>query len=220
MENSKCVRKIIGERLSMARNVSRQQLCSFANRLAADDEKEMSLNEATLKQWEYGNNRIDIEWIPYLCRALNCDVGYLFGEYPEKQRESADIREKTGLSEDSIMRLREIANRDDKIKSAVCNFLDALLDDVGFLGIAIAYEEFKNGQLNDAYVMDKDGKFVDFFYEDIPLLIMQNKFTELLLNSRREGRISWKRLRNEQKVSEIAGDNLEAEQLSDIARGK
>ena len=100
MQNSKFVAKKVGSRIKAAREdlFSRQSLCDVVNRLAADDNRDITLNEATLKQWEYGNNRIDIEWIPYLCRALNCDVGYLFGAYKNRTRIATDIGEETGLS--------------------------------------------------------------------------------------------------------------------------
>ena len=92
MQNSKFVTKKVGGRIKAARKdlFSRQGLCDVVNRLAADDNRDIALNEATLKQWEYGNNRIDIEWIPYLCRALNCDVGYLIGDYEIRTREATD----------------------------------------------------------------------------------------------------------------------------------
>lgn len=109
MQNSKFVTKKVGGRIKAARKdlFSRQGLCDVVNRLAADDNRDIALNEATLKQWEYGNNRIDIEWIPYLCRALNCDVGYLIGDYECRTREATDIRAQTGLSETAILNLKK-----------------------------------------------------------------------------------------------------------------
>ena len=221
MKNSKLVTKKVGGRIKAAREefFSRQGLCDVVNKLAADDNRDIALNEATLKQWEYGNNRIDIEWIPYLCRALNCDVGYLFGEYLEKHRESTDIREKTGLSEDSIVRLSEIDKMDKPVKSVIYAFLDDLLDNISLIDMAIAYKQFKSGDLSDCYVIAPNGVSVDFFDKDLPLLILQNKFTRFVLDSRIENRFSLKDIRKEQMASAVTGA-LPIEFQEDIERGK
>lgn len=221
MQNSKFVTKKVGGRIKAAREdlFSRQGLCDVVNRLAADDNRDIALNEATLKQWEYGNNRIDIEWIPYLCRALNCDVGYLFGEYLEKHHESTDIRKETGLSEDSIVRLTEIDKMDKPVKSVIHAFLDDLLDNISLIDMAIAYKQFKSGDLSDCYVIAPNGVSVDFFDKDLPLLILQNKFTRFVLDSRVENRFSWKDIRKEQMASAVTGA-LPIEFQEDIERGK
>ena len=221
MYNSKYVTKKVGHRIKTAREVffSRQGLCDAVNKLADDDNRDIALNEATLKQWEYGNNRIDIEWIPYLCRALNCDVGYLFGEYPEKHRESMDIRKETGLSEDSIIRLTEIDKMDKRVKSVIHAFLDDLLDSISLMDMAIAYKQFKSGDLSDCYVIAPNGASVDFFDKDLPLLILQNKFTRFVLDSRAEDRFSWKDIRKEQMASAVTGA-LQIEFQEDLERGK
>lgn len=58
-----------------------------------------------LKQWEYGNNPISHEWIPAICEVLDCDIGYLFGEYDERKRELSDVSKTTGLSENAVRQL-------------------------------------------------------------------------------------------------------------------
>ena len=62
------------------------------------------------KQWEYGYNTVPGHIIPYLCKILKCDAGYLFGEYTEKQHLQADICSSTGLSENAAKKmLQEMA---------------------------------------------------------------------------------------------------------------
>lgn len=112
MNNSNKVKKTVGWRLSAARKkegLSRQLLCDTVNQLAEKDGRKSLLHEATLKQWEYGNNPINIEWVPYLCAALHCDTGYIFGEYESRTRKVNDIREQTGLSECAILNLEKNA---------------------------------------------------------------------------------------------------------------
>ena len=112
MQNSSEIKKTIGQRLSAARKkegVSRKLLCDTVNKLAEKDRRKFPLHEATLKQWELGNNQINIEWLPYLCAALHCDTGYIFGEYESRTRKVNDIREQTGLSECAILNLEKNA---------------------------------------------------------------------------------------------------------------
>ena len=92
---------ILGGRLAEARKnagLTRQELCDRLNNscLAPQDQ---IIREDTYKQWEYGNNKINVLWIPALCATLNCDAGYLFLEYSEYHRSSADICKEIGLSE-------------------------------------------------------------------------------------------------------------------------
>ena len=63
-----------------------------------------------LKQWEYGNNPVDLEYLPAICKVLECDTGYLFAEYPEKSRISSDLCAVTGLSEQAVVALTELRN--------------------------------------------------------------------------------------------------------------
>ena len=65
------------------------------------------LKEDTLKQWELGRNSVRLDWIPALCEVLDCDPGFLFGEYPQHHRQTADICAATGLSEKAASNLKE-----------------------------------------------------------------------------------------------------------------
>jgi transcriptional regulator with XRE-family HTH domain len=117
MHNSIDIKKNIGQRLTDARKkaeLSRKDLCDAVNQLAENDGRAFFLNEATLKQWEYGNNQINIEWLPYLCTALRCDIGYIFGDYECRTRIATDIREETGLSELAVTNLLVAAGGPDE----------------------------------------------------------------------------------------------------------
>lgn len=110
--DTKYMKQMIGSRLQAARGkISRQKLIDILNnhedRPVIGDEK-ASLSLETLKKWEYGENPINIEWLPVICKVLGCDIGYLFGEYEERNRIHADIKAETGLSEFSIQKLRFI----------------------------------------------------------------------------------------------------------------
>ena len=144
MHNSKDIKKNIGQRIAAARKgrFTRQELCDTVNALAVNDGREKTLNEATLKQWEYGNNQINIEWLPYLCAALHCDIGYIFGEYETETREKSDIAEATGLSFDAAALLLKFKCADDIITNRKKRLIQDLLSfrELGFL--ALVYEEY------------------------------------------------------------------------------
>lgn len=64
------------------------------------------LKSDTLKQWELGRNPVHLDWLPALCEVLDCDSGFLFGEYPQRHRITADVCETTGLSETAVGNLK------------------------------------------------------------------------------------------------------------------
>lgn len=51
---------------------------------------------------ENGSSKIQLKHIIKLCEIFDCDIGYLFGDYPTKRKVSADVQEITGLSEAAI----------------------------------------------------------------------------------------------------------------------
>lgn len=115
--DTKFMKELTGSRLKAARDgipgmrdkISRQKLVDTLNSredrpVIGDKKAELSLE--TLKKWEYGENPINIEWLPVICDVLDCDIGYLFGEYEERRRETSDACRITGLSEICIERLR------------------------------------------------------------------------------------------------------------------
>ena len=108
------------------------------------------MNEATLKQWEYGNNQINIEWLPYLCAALHCDIGYIFGDYECRTRIAADISTQTGLSEAAILNLKKNAY-------GYWDALNSVLENKTFWQFLKLMQTYKQTGVSD----DKVGEYVE-----------------------------------------------------------
>lgn len=107
--NSESIKGKLGENIRQAREkigLTRTQLadklteCECAP--ASFKKKEKPLSVDTLKQWELGQNAVNIEWIPALCDILHCDTGYLFGEHKELTQTVSDVCTTTGLSEAAV----------------------------------------------------------------------------------------------------------------------
>lgn len=117
IKDTSLVRKKVGERLEAARKGKGLSRPGFASLLLqhckAPTESNVcadpNLMAARLKQWEYGNNPIELEWIPAICDILKCDTGYLFGEYEALQHSVADVCQETGLSKEAVKRLQQLA---------------------------------------------------------------------------------------------------------------
>ena len=113
IKNTKSVKLMVGERLTKARNrkkITRQKLADELSHHGKAPASKRGVSYDRLKEWEYGNNAIPLEWIPAVCDVLECDVGYLFGEYEELTRQATDICKETGLSEkaaDSLIGLHK-----------------------------------------------------------------------------------------------------------------
>lgn len=125
INNTRYVKDIIGKRIKEARTnmiisngknrgMSRQM---FVDELSKNEKAPLrngekdSVSVDRLKQWEYGNNPIELEWIPAICEVLGCDVGYLFGEYEELTKEAADVCKETGLSSCAVEVLQSLKRR-------------------------------------------------------------------------------------------------------------
>ena len=123
--NSTPVREMVGLRIQSARKdkkLSRSALAELIvhNELCPAVTTRKNTSEIKtpaealadrLKQWEYGNNPVDLEYIPAICRVLECDTGYLFAEYTEKNRVVSDLCSVTGLSEKAVESLYELRNK-------------------------------------------------------------------------------------------------------------
>lgn len=65
-------------------------------------------NRSAISQWECGNNTPEYGNLYKLCEILNIDVGYLMGDYSEKNYTVHHIKEITNLSERAIEKLLRI----------------------------------------------------------------------------------------------------------------
>lgn len=99
------VQKKVGERLRSARDEKGMTRKMLAEALSAhpnapiENCKKGEISVERLKQWEYGNNPVGLEWLPAIFDVLGIDAGYLFGQYKEKNLYIAHAVETTGLSE-------------------------------------------------------------------------------------------------------------------------
>lgn len=72
-------------------------------------ELDLSKDSRTMvSKWENGITLPQTDMIPKICKALDCDAGYLFGEYEHPKRVASDIISETGLSENAIYTLQGI----------------------------------------------------------------------------------------------------------------
>lgn len=100
----------MGDRLRAARDAkgySRQDAADRLNECSFHPPSD-EMNDGRLKQWEYGNNPIDVSWIPAICDVLSCDAGFLFGEYEQLTKEKSDACAITGLSEPAVQVLIDL----------------------------------------------------------------------------------------------------------------
>lgn len=67
--------------------------------------KKVDSKRKAIGNWELGNAEPSLHDLVQLCNLLNCDMGYLLGEYPERRRQTADICAETGLSEGTVCTL-------------------------------------------------------------------------------------------------------------------
>ena len=105
------VKKLVGSRVKMARErkkYSRPKLVGILNnyddRPILRNQKD-SISVIRLRKWEEGENPVETEWIPFICRALDCGEGYLYGEYDELNITEHEISAYTGLDQESIRTL-------------------------------------------------------------------------------------------------------------------
>lgn len=107
IKDSNHVKKMIGgniRKMRESRGIERPNFCDLLNQSPYHPvfEKQAEMNPDRLKQWEYGANPVNLEWIPAICEVLNVDVGYLFGEYNEPTRQVSDVVVTTGLSAETV----------------------------------------------------------------------------------------------------------------------
>lgn len=89
----------IGSRLKALRErkgLSMQKLTDALNDCSAS--QGLTLTLETYKKWEYGQNTINIKWLPAICKVCECEVGYIFGEFDCRKKDIGCIRDITGLS--------------------------------------------------------------------------------------------------------------------------
>ena len=182
---NKGFKEIVGKQIKDARekaNLSREKFCDLVNE--RNDGKK-SLMPDTLKQWERGVNQVPLDWIPALCKALNCDAGYIMGIYNERTYRMANTCENIGLKQSSVLNLKEILEENEPLRIAIYDFLDDLIDSRLLSDIAISYQRYKNNVANDEnfYVVNNQGEYVALLDNNTRLLILQNDFNHFLFSN-------------------------------------
>ena len=132
--NSDSVKKGLGTKIKEARGkMSRESLVDALNACEAhpyEPKRKEGLTVDRLKQWELGNNAVTIEWLPAICQVLDVDIGYLFGEYPEKKRVISDVVKVSGLTENAVEVLIRLTNK--KQIRAYSDLLSCIISDPDF----------------------------------------------------------------------------------------
>lgn len=99
-----------GDRLRSRRKELKYTQEALANKM---QELGVEVETQTFKKWEVIGNQSSVGqkkscssyYIPALCKALDCDVEYLFGNSPTPHKEIADVAEATGLSKKAAEKL-------------------------------------------------------------------------------------------------------------------
>ena len=57
-----------------------------------------------------GDEPLDVLTLLKFCKKLNCEAGYILGEFDEKKRQTSDVKKATGLSSDALKALNKKKN--------------------------------------------------------------------------------------------------------------
>ena len=151
INDTSIVRKTLGEQLKKAREdkgFSRQAFCDAINTCADRPIRGNKVDELSidrLKKWEYGENPVELEWLPILCNVLQIDIGYLFGQYQEHTRVISDISVATGLSPKAASALRIF-----KTSPVNIGFIDGFIQYCGLNGTLLEKVNNAIGSLKEA----------------------------------------------------------------------
>lgn len=107
--------RFIGERIKQRRaelDLTQQKLAQKIN----------YGDHTTISKWENGHQPPSIDQLMELCKVLNCEVGFLFGDYDMPKWKPAGFQEATGLSNSSCEMLDNISKY-----PTIHYFLDDLL---------------------------------------------------------------------------------------------
>ena len=131
----------------------------FAKRMGYHEE-----SRQTIGNWENGKILPRLDDLLKMCEIFNCELSYLLCEYNCKTRENTDIQAATGLSEEAINSLLNLAKdsgTDEKL-SVLSQILahEKLLD---FLKAIEAYLLIANVNLYRPEITEQDELIADFF---------------------------------------------------------
>ena len=71
---------------------------------------EFGISRYKIDAYLRGDEPLDVLTLLKFCKKLNCEPGYILGEFDEKKRQTSDIKKATGLSPDAIKSLNKKKN--------------------------------------------------------------------------------------------------------------
>ena len=98
-----------------------------ANGYSLDDLREITnISRQTLAKWERGEGTgPTVDDLLSMCKAFQCDFGYLVGEYSCKTRQATDIQKETGLSETAVNSLIKLGKMESRFISDMLENVDS-----------------------------------------------------------------------------------------------
>ncbi|MDP4120149.1 MAG: helix-turn-helix transcriptional regulator [Bacillota bacterium] len=133
--------KKIGARIKRKREQKNIKLNKLAEML--------NVQYQTISKWEKNQSEPSLFDLTRLCEIFNCELGYLLCEYDCETRESTDICEATGLSEQAISNLIKIKTKYDESNNQYQE--NKIYSDVN----AIFTHEFLNDLISNAEYLKK-----------------------------------------------------------------
>lgn len=85
---------------------------------------------ATVKKWEQGKAKPEVETLLTLCDIFNCDMSYLFGQIDSPKHTTVEICNETGLSQlavEKLTKMNRISSGNDFWKTAI-DYVSFLLE--------------------------------------------------------------------------------------------
>lgn len=116
----------------------------------------------TLSKWSKGiSSSDDIADLCTIANILDCEVGYLVGEFDCRKREVADIQEEIGLSECAIHKLRNYQKIDNPLCTQYQRFYSEFICNLGISGALVSiipkyFKIKKEGINSDSYFTNKE----------------------------------------------------------------
>ena len=209
----------IGERIKELRKEKGWNQATLIEKLSC----KTAIGRNTLSAIENGNAKhFELTLLTAMCELFNCNIGYLLCEYDDcKTYDNQLVHDYTGLSQDTIFNLREIASVPESASKAMYDFLEALTDSIFFPLLAIRYKQYVDASFsssNSYHIIDNNGETLDIIDGDIATILLQNAFNHFLASPQEYSRSSLRNDLQNLTTDELEGFLKSAE--SDILRGK
>lgn len=116
---------IIGQRLYNLRDTTKTKVTTLAQYIADNHHNDIDPEgiRALYYKWEKGEKMPNLEMLLLICNFYNCEIDYILGKIPEKNKPYTDIKQSTGLSTETIERITSQSGNSPKHNT----FLDALI---------------------------------------------------------------------------------------------